>query len=170
VSCPIIRDKVCEYIIERVKPKTVFDLGCGVGCYGKELKLRDPKIKMIGADGYLLYLTSAFAIEFYDVLIKAAIKEFIDGEIYVSANLVLFMDVLEHFERKDGEDVLNYIEEYNHAILSTPLFDYPQGAVDGNELERHRTVWTEQELVQRGWTVLFKENWQGGDIGAFIYG
>jgi hypothetical protein len=172
VSAAGIRRDVCNYIVREIKPKTVFDLGCGAGCYGRDLKERDPTIRMIGADGYLQYLTSAHCIRYYDILMMAKLKDFLyDGAVNVCADLVLFMDVLEHLERADGEKVLTEVERYPKAMLSTPLFDFKQGAVDGNELERHRTVWTEEELAERGWTLLFKERWkEEGDIGAFIFG
>jgi 2-polyprenyl-3-methyl-5-hydroxy-6-metoxy-1,4-benzoquinol methylase len=162
---------VCEYIAKQIKPRKVFDLGCGVGAYGKVIKFLDPEVKMIGADGYLQYLASAFTIECYDVVIRARIENVVGGDVVVPADLVLFMDVLEHFEKPDGEKVLDFLKTYPKAIISTPMYDYPQGAVDGNELERHRTFWTEAELVEHGWTMLTKDNWEGrGDIGAFIHG
>jgi hypothetical protein len=172
VSCAGIRRDVADYVVEKLRPKVVFDLGCGSGCYGQQIRMRDRSIRMVGADGWLEYLASAHCIRYYDAVIRTQVNDIIDGLVTVPADLVLFMDVIEHLERDEGAKVLDFIEtKYPVAILSTPLFDFPQGAVDGNELERHRSIWTEQELVQRGWRVLAKERWkEEGDVGAFIHG
>ena len=172
VSCAGIRRDVADHVAVNLRPRTVFDLGCGSVCYGQQLKLRDPSIKVVGADGWLEYLASAHCIRYYDAVIRVQIEDVVAGLVVVPADLVLFMDVLEHFERPEGERVLTFIETaYPRAILSTPLFDFPQGAVDGNELERHRSVWTEQELLQRGWRLLATERWkEEGNVGAFIHG
>ena len=173
MSCPAIRERVCKYIIRELRATLVMDLGCGAGVYGRELKSIDPRVEMIGLDGCLKYLGSVFCQQLYKVLIKADVWDYLRELVRtVRPDVILFMDVLEHLEKEPGREALRLLKaKGTPVLLSTPLFNYPQGAVDGNELERHRCWWSQEELEAEGFKLLFKEDWNGeGDIGAFRFG
>lgn len=55
VSSPEIRNKVIPYILEQVKPRTVFDLGMGSGVYGAFLRHKN-KEWYEGLDGQKGYM------------------------------------------------------------------------------------------------------------------
>lgn len=165
VSCAKMREKVSDYIVDKLKPGTILDLGCGAGAYGMAIKARDPNITMIGLDGCMKYLTSVYALKCYKARIHCLIEDFLKGLIEVSRYLTLFMDGPEHFEKETAIEILNQLSD---VIVSTPLFDYEQGIVEGNKLEIHRCFFTEEEINALGYKTLYKVKYdKRGDIGAF---
>ncbi len=66
-------------------------------------------------------------------------------------DLVLLIDVLEHFSKIDGKSLLNKIAEKNKVILiSTPKNPTVQTQAFGNIYETHRSRWGKQELAGIG--------------------
>jgi 2-polyprenyl-3-methyl-5-hydroxy-6-metoxy-1,4-benzoquinol methylase len=69
-------------------------------------------------------------------------------------DLVLAIDILEHFVESEGVALLTRIKESlsprGLAIVSTPGNWNPQGAAFGNELERHRSFWSMPRLSEWG--------------------
>lgn len=172
VSWHGMRKWVCEYIVNEIKPKVVLDLGCGIGVYGAFIRQLNPKIEMIGLDGFLPYLIQEFTMNFYTARIHTGIERVLDGTLRIQADLVICMDVIEHFLKDDAFSVLDVQPKLAPVmIVSTPLFDYPQQAVGGNELEAHRCWFTEQEITDRNYRALHIEDMDDGNgkgrIGAF---
>jgi predicted TPR repeat methyltransferase len=173
VSSAAVRKRVCEYVVRKFAPKLVLDLACGSGVYGRDLKAIDPKVELIGIDGCLKYLGSAFCQMCYKVLIKADVWDYFYGIVgTVRPDVILFMDVLEHLEKDAGLAALECLKAKGvPVVMSTPMFEYEQGAVEGNELETHRCWWSQEEIEATGFELLFTEDWDGqGDIGAFRFG
>ena len=172
VSSPEIRNKVVPYILN-LKPKTVFDLGMGSGVYGAMIRSANPEIRMIGLDGWLPYFETVFAQQ-YTARIHASIEAVMYGMFPMWGDLVLCMDVIEHFEDGEALTLLKCLKDAPiPAIVSTPLFDYKQGSVEGNDLEEHKCWFSEEELHELGWKTLFKEwhealDGQKGYMGAFV--
>lgn len=155
VSEPIIRRFVLASL-QRDRPRSVLDLGCGVGVYGRLMRMHlYPCPYLIGVDAWQPYLESDFA-SLYDELICANLFDVVNGKRRLWYECVLCMDVVEHFERGAARALLDWLLEQPLAYMSTPLFDYPQGAVGGNEMERHRCYFTMDELVSMGWPPLGK--------------
>lgn len=66
-------------------------------------------------------------------------------------DLVLLIDVLEHIDRQQGEELLKVLRIKSRVILiSLPRKVRPQGAIFGNPYEVHRSEWTRQELLEFG--------------------
>ena len=174
VSSPEIRNKVVPYVLN-LKPKTVFDLGMGSGLYGVALRAFDPEIRMIGLDGWLPYFQTEF-VQYYTARIHASIEAVMYGMFPMWGDIVLCMDVIEHFEKQTAVKLLVCLKDAPMpAIVSTPLFDYKQGPVEGNDLEEHKCWFSEEELNELGWKTLFKEwhealDGQKGYMGAFTDG
>jgi 2-polyprenyl-3-methyl-5-hydroxy-6-metoxy-1,4-benzoquinol methylase len=67
-------------------------------------------------------------------------------------DLVLMIDVLEHFDRDDGFASLRKATSVGAEVLiSTPRRPRPQGAVKGNPFERHRSRWTAADFAGYAW-------------------
>jgi len=170
VSSPEIRAWVCDYIVKTIKPRTVFDLGCGIGVYGAQLDKLQSDIRLIGLDVFLPYLLQDLVREHYAVQIHAHIESVINQEININADLMICMDVIEHFPKGIAALILKMP---GHMIVSTPLFDYYQLAVGGNTYEEHKCWFTEKELNEEyGFTTLClfdhtSIDGQRGSIGAF---
>lgn len=76
-------------------------------------------------------------------------------------DLVLLVDVLEHFTTKEGVRILAECRRIGKiVIVSTPQKFWPQGDSWGNMYERHRSLWTKPKLWRAGAVrVLGAENW-----------
>lgn len=164
-----IRDWVCYYIANEIQPSRVFEIGCGIGLYGGCLHLLDDTIEMIGLDAYMPYLLQEFVQKHYATTIHGRAEDLIGGCLVVKADLTLCMDMIEHLEKPTAVALLDSI--HGHVIISTPLFDYKQEAVNGNEDERHRCWFEQKELNAMGFRTLRIENMsddgESEPIGAF---
>ena len=62
-------------------------------------------------------------------------------------DLILLIDVLEHFEKHQGEVLLHKILRKNDGVLiSTPKKPSSQKDAFGNVYETHRSMWTKSNL------------------------
>jgi cyclopropane fatty-acyl-phospholipid synthase-like methyltransferase len=136
------------------KPKSVLDVGAGYGKMGHLIReycdhypwqmridaveAYDPYLQRIRFGGY----DNVYVTDFLDI------RDELDGFRY---DLVLMVDVLEHFGKLNGIRALNIAREVGVATLvSTPRKPAAQGAEYENEYERHQSVWTEGELEAVG--------------------
>jgi len=122
-------------------PHTVIDVGPGAGSYLDLLNGIWPEAKFIGIEVYSTYVSQFNLKDRYDDIIIADIRHLDFGTVPAGA-LWVFGDVLEHMDRGDAEIVLNKALGVADAwargvVISVPLGEYPQGAVDGNEYEAH---------------------------------
>ena len=170
VSTPGIRRFVVASL-QRDHPQSILDLGCGVGLYGYMIrKFVMPAPYLVGMDAWQPYLETGYC-SLYDELICADVFDVVNGKSDVHFDTVLCMDVLEHFERGRARALSDWLLEQPRAYMSTPLFDFPQDAVEGNEYERHRSHYEMDELVGWGWRPLAKVRYQDDYwIGAFKNG
>jgi len=68
-----------------------------------------------------------------------------------SYDLVLLIDVIEHFERDEGESLVREaLRVGKAALISTPKRFFPQTDVFGNPYEIHRSFWTVSDLKRFG--------------------
>jgi 2-polyprenyl-3-methyl-5-hydroxy-6-metoxy-1,4-benzoquinol methylase len=146
----------------QLNPQSVLDVGCGFGKYGM---LAREYLEYWGAGAALNWKRKIDAVEGFANYITP-LHHYIYNTIYVKNvliiidklkgyDLVLLIDVLEHFDKPQGETLVESLISHNKGILiSTPKVFAEQGDTFGNEYERHKTVWTEQELKSLG-QVLF---------------
>jgi hypothetical protein len=124
---------------------------------------------LIGVDAHIPYLRQLGSWGIYDKL------EYVDILKYLQSlhnhrlfTIYLLMDVLEHFEKSKGKEVLDLLNT-RLVFLSTPLFHLPQEPWRGNPYEEHKCFWTREELEAEGFEVLHLEEIEGeGDIGLFV--
>lgn len=155
--------------LQRDHPQSVLDLGCGVGAYGGMMRMYVyPTPYLVGVDGWREYLRSTFC-RLYDELYEADVFDVVDGRLRVDFDTVLCMDVIEHFEMDEARRLSDWLLAQPRAYLSTPLWDYKQGAVGGNEGERHRSHFTFEGLIGWGWRPVARVQWGREDkwLGAF---
>lgn len=66
-----------------------------------------------------------------------------------SYDLALLLDVIEHLRPEMGERLIRSVLEVARAVLVvTPARWSPQGALYGNEFERHVSIWTPRALLR----------------------
>ena len=149
--------------ILRERPQAViYDLGCGRGFWGKQIKLRFQSVKLIGVEVWEPYVGEARSG--YDEIVIDDIRKFLPSA--EKADIILMMDVIEHFERSEGLRLIDLSKKKaDHIFISTPIVPYPQGPIDGNPYEVHRDSWKPEELEALG----FKTLYLGKVVGVFYW-
>ncbi len=133
-------------------PMSVLDVGCGYGKYGflvgeleRAWKGIDPKIDAI--EGYSANITALQHAIYDNIYIGEAttmLKTLPDS----SYDLVLAIDILEHFDKSSGEEFMAQLRRVGkNVIISTPKIVFSQGAIQGNDYEIHRRQWTPKEVA-----------------------
>lgn len=87
---------------------------------------------------------------------------------------VLLLDVIEHMERSEGEAIKKLVEEFEHAVIFTPLGWYEQEeetpdcwGLNGGYWQRHRSAWGLEDFP--GWQVHSWEYWHPKNgVGAIL--
>lgn len=155
------------YAIERVmaaiialRPGSVLDVGCGPGRYGflcrEKLEEQAWLRRMRVGDGpsdLRLDTIEVFPDNItplhrliYDNIQIGDIRELVAH--LDTYDVVLMGDVIEHLEKDHGYRVLNSLLQKTRQaiIIVTPAFHYEQGALFGNEAERHCSFWETKDF------------------------
>ena len=140
-----------------LRPQSVLDIGMGYGKYGVlareflELWLEykpyeERKIKIDGIEAFPEYVNAGHRYYYDEIYIGNALDKVPALGQY---DLILIIDVLEHFTEKDGLELLKQcVAKGKHILVSTPLDIGEQGAVYGNEFECHRFQWKKKHFEQ----------------------
>ena len=142
--------RIVQFCI-KAAPRSVLDVGAGYGKYGHLIREYCDKwpwsMTIDAVEPFPEYLKRIGCSAYDDV----CEDDFLTARLLQKYDLVLMIDVLEHFTRDDGERALAKALEFGHAVLvSTPRAPAEQGAEYGNEYERHRSVWTDHDLAAAG--------------------
>jgi len=155
---------------ESLQPMTVLDVGVGMGMYGFLLRTNLEHINLFsvsgssasqrprsewkrridGIEGFATYLTPVHEYSYNKIFIADALQALSkigDG----SYELVLAVDILEHFEKSQGElFVSECLRVCSQACLMSTPKDFIHQVVEANPLEDHRSHWTSEELLSLG--------------------
>ena len=141
------------------RPGRVLDVGVGFGKFGflcKEyLTFWDrpepnSQVRVDGIEAFPDYL-GPIQQEIYNSLhigdARDLLPRFPDDEY----DLVLLIDVLEHFTRGDGLNVLSECRRIGKVVIvCTPSWFFPQQDAFGNPYERHRSLWCRKDFRRMG--------------------
>jgi hypothetical protein len=149
------------HLLRQLKPQSILDVGVGFGKWGHLFREytdileaeRDParyqrsnwRVRIDGIEGHAAYITDMHRYLYNEIHLGDA-RELIKK---LSAYDLIFVgDVIEHFEKVAGLQFLrDALEHANRAtILTTPKYETGQEDLCGNELERHRSVWTTKDF------------------------
>lgn len=135
--------------------RSVLDVGCGVGTTLIEFCC---PIK-IGVDAHRPYLEKA---KCSDLIIPLHLSAERLSEIFLpkSFDSVTLIDVIEHFEKEVGFEVLRQAEEIasKKVIVFTPKGFFQQKEMDhynlgGESYQRHRSGWEVEDFLTRGYNM-----------------
>lgn len=155
------KPEILSWFSTRTDIFKILDVGCGAATYPK----------LLGRGAYLWegieiwepYVEQFELRKWYD---KLHVAGFFDVINKVSADCVIFGDVLEHMERHDAVMAIELANVmFPHVVISIPV-NYPQEATE-NPYEEHRHVWTMDEInsVVPGTFAVRGLSW---DIALFI--
>jgi 2-polyprenyl-3-methyl-5-hydroxy-6-metoxy-1,4-benzoquinol methylase len=159
-------------LVAKCQPKSVLDIGVGRGKYGFLLREYFPPAvqgdwkpidRIDGMDVFGPYLTPIHT-HIYDTIFNVNVFD-VDWETMPRYDLTLIIDVLEHWEMEAAYKLLDtLLEQGDKVLISTPTNIGCQGAVHGNEWERHITQWLPKHFIDR-FTIF--EDWSNDS--SFIY-
>ena len=156
-------------------PKTVLDLGVGHGINGAGIRnwlnvgifdnYKDTLI--VGVEGFSEYESPLW--QCYDWVHTCTIQTFLQ-ESDKQFDCVLMTDVLEHFDKDEGNAVISKIvrdvlSPGGILLISTPAVWIEQGAAYGNELETHRSLWHFTDFIGMPGVEIIKEGCREDDMG-----
>jgi hypothetical protein len=144
-------------ILCQVRPASVLDIGVGFGKYGvlcrelmdvtNERYHKDTwQARIDGIEGYEGYRNPVHDY-IYNKIHYGKVEDVIQ-DIDVTYDLALMIDILEHFEKEEGEKVLDKVlGKCKMLLISVPAIPVPQTYLD-NELEAHRGVWEAKDFIK----------------------
>lgn len=167
--------------IEQLAPRSILDVGAGMGVYGflarhyleqvhlfrvdgpraEQRPRHEWRVRIDAVEGYPTYLTPVHDWAYDRILVGDALEilpTLGDG----AYELVLAIDILEHLTTPDGERMLAELRRLagRAALVSTPKRWLAQ-EVEANPYETHRSLWSRVELAARGFTEIIDnaESW-----------
>ncbi|CAN5877124.1 hypothetical protein BH23THE1_BH23THE1_33010 [soil metagenome] len=158
--------KIIEMLIS-INPHSVIDIGSGFGKFGvlcrEYLDLRDGRQKYefkrrIDCVEVFHDYISPLHNYVYNKTYNDNILDIV-SKLKLRYDLVLLIDVLEHFEKNDGKELLKTLLKNNEGIIiSTPKKPSPQKDAFGNIYETHRSVWSKRDLKRFGESHFIKDD------------
>jgi SAM-dependent methyltransferase len=131
----------------RVDPKRVLDVGPGYGRYGFLFRERVDDFRwervLHAVDVFPDYMERSRMSALYDRMFEG---DFLAVEFDEHYDLVLLIDVLEHFSDEDGERALEKALSLAPTVLIATPLGYVQGEMYGNPFEEHRSEWPSERL------------------------
>lgn len=152
-------------LIVAADPGSVLDVGVGFGTYGvlarEYLELLDGRAvyddwrrRIDGIEIFPAYLTDLHRTV-YDTIFEGDAREILPTLPRQAYDLVLLIDVIEHFDRAAGRQVLGEcLRVGRNVIVSTPLEFFTQDGF-GNPHEEHRSHWSRRDLEAPGLPSVF---------------
>jgi hypothetical protein len=153
--------------IKKMRPKSLIDVGCGLGVYGFLCRIY---LELYGDDknffkklkGIIPWDVRIDAIEGFEDYMEFIPRWAYDYIIFESASsalkkipdkkydLVLALAILEHFSKEDALIFLRELQRIGKKIIVSVPKEWHEQTVPENELETHRSHWTEKDLSSLG--------------------
>lgn len=147
-------NKIVELIV-LTDPKSILDIGVGFGKYGflsreylefwGKAECSDQKVRIDGIEAFKAYITPVHDFIYDHMHIGNAID--IVPSLNTNYDLILFIDILEHFDYENGMKILEQCNERGRNILIvTPKKIGSQRAAFGNPFEAHKFQWRKKHF------------------------
>lgn len=155
-TSPIYQLNSIMDLIVHTNPKRMLDVGMGFGKYGflsrEYLELwdgreeyRDWKRRIDGIEAFKKYITPAHRFIYDHIYVGDAVD--ILPTLKMRYDLLLLIDVLEHFDRKNGLRLLEICRKRSkNIIIATPREIGTQKDSFGNPFETHKFQWREENF------------------------
>jgi SAM-dependent methyltransferase len=142
-----------------LNPESVLDIGVGFGKYGMLIReYLDPNIgnadhhRRVRLDGIEIFTPYITPIQrsIYDNIYPGDALEILPI-LSTRYDLILLIDVLEHFDEQRGSQLITHcLEKGTTLLISTPHNPGPQLEAYGNPAERHVKRWNIHDLKKFG--------------------
>jgi hypothetical protein len=149
------------HIVKQLQPASILDVGVGFGKWGhlfreytdivaaehnpKRYKRKHWRVRIDGIEGHPAYLTPLHRFLYNEIFIGDARRIVRQIPHY---DLIFLGDIIEHFTKRDGLWLLQrcIAKATKAVVISTPRHETLQPDLCGNELERHRSIWSESDF------------------------
>ena len=146
-------------LVKKINPQKILDVGIGFGRWGilfrEILEIWDEdnysgkwKRQIDGVEIFEGYLKEYHKL-FYTNIFRMDIREFIkiNEEKY---DLINCGDIIEHFEKKEGENLIkSFLERTTYLLINLPLGKYwEQDIKNNNPNEQHLSVWNINDFAK----------------------
>jgi Glycosyl transferase family 2 len=133
-------------LIMRINPRTVLDVGPGVGTYGSIIRKRLEVDRLDAVEIWAPYIEQYWLKDIYDNVIVADVRYWHDFEY----DLIILGDVLEHLALDDAVVLWKNLSKQAGAVhLSIPIVHYSQGPAEGNPYETHIVAdWSTSSVLE----------------------
>lgn len=145
---------LCEQVLHN-RPKSILDIGVGFGSKGMLFReytdiwagsLKEKKTRIDGIEIFADYITPLQRMIYNNIYI-GDVLDIIDKLGFY--DLIYCGDVIEHFEKEKGKFLLFKIMQHSkQSIIVTPVHVLEQGAMYGNEFERHLSQWSAADFFK----------------------
>lgn len=125
---------------------SALEFGCGVGVYTREIMCS----VRAGIDGFEPYIIEARETP-ANVGIEFILGDMRRFEMLVTRDyqVALFIDSLEHLTKEDATYLIDRCKtRFDKILLFIPIGDFSQEPCEGNELQRHLSIWDESDLEE----------------------
>lgn len=141
--------------------ESMLDVGCGPPSQ-LQTRMAERVRRTVGMDGDAATVAACRAAGPYDEYRSLDGREIEDAFGPGSFDIVIALDVVEHFEKQDGWALLGAMEAVarRRVVVFTPNGFLPQGEKDDNPLQVHRSGWTVDEFTERGYAVTGINGWK----------
>ena len=155
-----------ELLLREVEAdSTLLDLGCGQASLVRYLP---DSVKRTGVDLYEPSIEVSRKNKIHHDYAKINVLEALDHFGPKSFDYVTAMDVIEHFDREEGEKLIKVMEGLarKKVIILTPNGFVPQSDPD-NPWQLHRSGWNTSDFTNRAYTVTGLHGWKAlrGSMG-----
>ena len=136
--------------IQALAPASILDIGCGFGKYGLlcreyldiwflRYRKQEWATRIDAVEVFEQYLTPVHWYIYNNIYI-GDIKELVDK--LDNYDLALMFDIIEHFEKQEGLDLLAKIKnKCKNILLSTPSTPIRTMDIMGNIHQEHKSLW-----------------------------
>ena len=132
-------------LYQDLAPKVVVDVGPGAGMWSRALRPFHEGL-WIGVEVWEPYVDKYGLLpDLYDAVVVSDIR---DWPMPPDVDLIIAGDVLEHLPRGEAVELVQGWKARGTALLiSTPIVEYQQGALEGNVHETHLWHPTHEEML-----------------------
>ncbi|MBS0361765.1 MAG: hypothetical protein JSR98_10320, partial [Proteobacteria bacterium] len=145
-------DQQIALLIARMRPDSVLDIGPGAGKYGQMVRfLRERGLPVGSLQAVEIdqsYIDRFGLADIYDVVQLGDASALPDVGPDAAWDLVILGDVLEHFRKSRGVDLIDYLYYRTKYIVLVIPIDYIQGAWQGHAAEAHISTWYAEDFAR----------------------
>lgn len=168
----------CVDEIRRIKPKSVLDVGIGFGRWGILIREfcdvwegrthpHQWKVHIEGIEAFAGNIQE-YHKSFYNIVHLDDARNIIPA-MTSRFDLIVFGDVLEHFEKTEAKQLLESSRKISeHVMINIPLGpNWPQDEAYGNPFEKHLSTWDAEDFPECRAKIF--SDYINRPFGTFIY-